>query len=74
LATRAAFRQFRGVTPLTALHAIRLQRVREALREADDQIPTRTIARRFGFTNPSRFLAAYGKQFGEHPNEARRRG
>jgi AraC-like DNA-binding protein len=68
----AAFRQFRGVTPLGALHAIRLQRVREALREADDETPTRTIARRFGFTNPSRFLAAYGRQFGEHPNETRR--
>jgi AraC-like DNA-binding protein len=68
----AAFRQFRGTTPLAALHAIRLQRVREALREADDQISTRAIARRFGFTNPSRFLAAYGKRFGEHPNEARR--
>jgi transcriptional regulator GlxA family with amidase domain len=32
-----------------------------------------SIARRFGFTNPSRFIAAYGKQFGEHPNETRRR-
>ncbi len=69
----AAFRQFRDTTPLAALHGIRLQCVREELRKASNQELTRTIARRFGFTNPSRFLAAYGKQFGEHPNAARRR-
>ncbi len=70
----AAFRQFRDTTPLAALHAIRLGRVREALRAADDEDSTPSIARRFGFTNPSRFIAAYGKRFGEHPNETRRRG
>ncbi len=70
----AAFRQFRDTTPLAALHAIRLRRVREALQAADDTISTRSIARRYGFTNPSRFIVAYGKQFGEHPNETRRRG
>ncbi len=70
----AAFRRFRDTTPLAALRAIRLRRVREALRAADDEVSTRSIARRFGFTNPSRFIAAYGKQFGEPPNETRRRG
>ena len=69
----AAFRQFRDTTPLAALHDIRLRRARDALRAAGDQEPTRAIARRFGFTNPSRFIAAYGKRFGEHPNETRRR-
>ena len=69
----AAFRQFRDTTPLAALHAVRLRRVREALRAAEDGVATRSIARRFGFTNPSRFIAAYGRQFGEHPNETRRR-
>ncbi len=69
----AAFRQFRDTTPLAALHGMRLRRVREALQAADDEVSTRSIARRFGFTNPSRFIAAYGKQFGEHPNETRRR-
>ena len=69
----AAFRRFRDTTPLAALHAIRLEHVREALQGADDAAPIRGIARRYGFTNPSRFAAAYGKQFGEHPNETRRR-
>lgn len=70
----AAFRRFRDTTPLTVLHGIRLQHVREALQAADDAVLTRGIARRFGFTNASRFIAAYGKQFGERPNETRRRG
>jgi AraC-like DNA-binding protein len=69
-----AFRQFRDMTPLAALHCIRLQRVREALQTADDEVSTHSIARRFGFSNPSRFIASYGKQFGEHPNATRRRG
>jgi len=68
---QVAFRRFRDATPLAALHHIRLQHVREALLSAGDDEPTRTIARRFGFTNPSRFIAAYGKRFGEHPNETR---
>ncbi len=71
---RAAFRRFRDTTPLTALHDVRLQRVREALMAAGSDETTRAIARRFGFTNPSRFIAAYGRRFGEHPRETRRRG
>lgn len=67
----AAFRRFRSMTPLAVLHRIRLQQVREALRVADDGVSTRGIARRFGFTNPSRFIAAYGKEFGERPGETR---
>jgi AraC-like DNA-binding protein len=66
------FRRFRDTTPLAALHDIRLQHVREALRVAGDEEVTREIARRFGFTNPSRFIAAYRKRFGEHPKETRR--
>jgi AraC-like DNA-binding protein len=43
-------------------------------RQPDDEVSTRSIARRFGFTNPSRFLTAYAKQFGGRPNETRRQG
>jgi AraC-like DNA-binding protein len=68
---QAAFQRFRGTTSLGALHDVRLQRVREALQTAGKDEPTAAIARRFGFTNPSRFIAAYGKRFGEHPNETR---
>ncbi len=69
----AAFRRFRDTTPLAVLHGMRLELVREALRAADDSVSTRSIARRFGFTNPSRFIAAYGKEFGERPSETRQR-
>lgn len=68
---QAAFRRFRDTTPLSALHNIRLQRVRETLLIANWDELTRAIARRFGFTNPSRFIAAYGRRFGERPSETR---
>jgi AraC-like DNA-binding protein len=67
------FRQFRDTTPLAALRDIRLLHVRNALRVAGGEDTTNTIAQRFGFTNPSRFIAAYGRRFDEHPNETRRR-
>ncbi|HVZ07587.1 helix-turn-helix transcriptional regulator [Rhodopila sp.] len=70
---RAAFRRFRDTTPLAALQEVRLRHVRRALASAPDDVPTRVIARRFGFSNPSRFIAAYGRRFGEHPAEARQR-
>jgi AraC-like DNA-binding protein len=70
---QVAFRRFRETTLLAALHDIRLQHVRKALLTACNDEPTGAIARRFGFTNPSRFIAAYGKRFGEHPNETRQR-
>ncbi len=67
----AAFRQFRGTTPLAALHGVRLQCVRDALLRADEGDRTGAIARRFGFSNPSRFIKAYGDKFGERPAETR---
>jgi AraC-like DNA-binding protein len=70
---QTVFRRYRETTPLAALHDVRLQHLREALLKSPDEEPTRAIARRFGFTNPSRFIAAYGKRFGEHPTETRRR-
>jgi AraC-like DNA-binding protein len=38
----------------------------------DGGVSTGSIARRFGLTNPSRFVAAYGKEFGGQPGETRR--
>lgn len=70
---QVAFRRFRETTPLAALHDIRLQHVRETLLSAGNDEPTRAIARRFGFTNSSRFIAAYGKRFGERPNQTKQR-
>ncbi len=57
-ALQAAFRRFRETTALRALHDIRLQHAREALLAADDSESTSSIARRFGFTNLSRFITA----------------
>ncbi|BBK31251.1 AraC-like DNA-binding protein [Stella humosa] len=67
-----AFRRFRDTTPLAAFHDIRLQHARAALLASDGTDSTRAIARRFGFTNPSRFAVAYGRRFGETPAETRR--
>jgi transcriptional regulator GlxA family with amidase domain len=65
----AVFRQFGGTTPLAALHAIRLDKVRAELdgRGADASIAE--IARRYGFTNAGRFNAAYRRRFREAPAE-----
>jgi AraC-like DNA-binding protein len=62
-----AYRDFRGTTPLAALHAIRLDHVRAELRLTHGQHSTAAIARRYGFTNPARFAAAYQRRFGENP-------
>ena len=70
----AAFRQFRETTPLSALHDVRLRRARAALLEAERDEPIRAIARRFGFSNLSRFATAYDRRFGERPVDTRRLG
>jgi AraC-like DNA-binding protein len=63
------FRRFRGTTPLAALHAIRLDAVREALRAGGTGESASAVARRHGFTNLARFAAAYRRRFGEAPSE-----
>ena len=68
-----AFRLYRDTTVLAALHDVRLRHIRAALLKAGHEEKTQTIARRFGFTNPSRFIAAYGNRFGERPSETRQR-
>ena len=70
-----AFRRWRGTTPLAALHQVRLEQVRTELsRLGGDATPQAAmeIARRFGFTNRTRFLAAYGHRFGEPPPGTKR--
>ena len=69
------FRRFRGTTPLTALHAIRLDAVREALLAGGSGTGTSAaaVARRYGFTNASRLKAAFQRRFGEAPSDVERR-
>jgi AraC-like DNA-binding protein len=59
------FRQFRGTTPLKALHGIRLEFVRDALSDGAAEAPWAVIANRYGFTNAGRFARAYRRRFGE---------
>jgi transcriptional regulator GlxA family with amidase domain len=69
----AVFRQFRGTTPLGALHGIRLDQVRRTLVDGTTDEPVIAIARRHGFTNRSRFVAAYRRRFGGSPFDVLRR-
>ncbi|WP_198370084.1 helix-turn-helix domain-containing protein [Roseomonas rosulenta] len=69
----AVFQQFRGTTPLSALHGIRLEQVHRELSLAGTDAPPAAIARRHGFTNASRFAAAFRRRFGETPAEVLRR-
>ena len=63
----AVFRHFRDTTPLAALHAIRLERVRSELCQNAMRGSIAEIARRYGFTNSSRFTTAYRRRFGVTP-------
>jgi transcriptional regulator GlxA family with amidase domain len=67
------FRQFRGTTPLGALHGIRLEQVHRTLMDGATDEPVVAIARRHGFTNRSRFVAAYRRRFGTSPFDVLRR-
>jgi len=69
----AVFRQFRDTTPLAALHAIRLEHVHAELKHAATGGSVAEVARRYGFTNPGRFTAAYRRRFGETPTETAKR-
>jgi AraC-like DNA-binding protein len=65
----AVFRRFRDTTPLAALHAIRLEEVHAELRHNVTGATIAEVSRRYGFTNPGRFTAAYRRRFGESPAE-----
>jgi AraC-like DNA-binding protein len=67
------FRRFRETTPLKALHAIRLECVRDALHRDATDSSVGDIARRFGFTNAGRFTRSYRQRFAETPAETRKR-
>jgi AraC-like DNA-binding protein len=70
----AVFRRFRDTTPLAALHAIRLEKVHADLRHNVTGATIAEVSRRYGFTNPGRFTAAYRRRFGESPAETARHG
>ncbi|WP_158287714.1 helix-turn-helix transcriptional regulator [Falsiroseomonas bella] len=69
----AVFRHFRDRTPLAVLHGIRLQQVHAELSRGESGTTPGAVARRYGFSNASRFAAAFRRRFGEAPAEVLRR-
>jgi len=61
------FQQFRGVTPMAMLRAIRLDKVRAELLSARSGASVTDVATRHGFTHLGRFAGFYRKRFGESP-------
>lgn len=71
-----AFRRALDITPTDALRRARLDGARRDI-EAGAAASVRTIARRWGFSHPSRFIAAYRAAYGVAPSasiEPGRRG
>jgi AraC-like DNA-binding protein len=66
----AAFRDHVGVSPMTHVRNLRLDRVRAALLTSRHQ--TSVLALNAGFTHLGRFAAAYRERFGELPSATRR--
>jgi AraC-like DNA-binding protein len=70
----AVFQHFRGQAPLAALQAIRLDQVHAELVRGGGDVGIGVVARRHGFTNASRFNAAFHRRFGETAREVVSRG
>ncbi|WP_375389536.1 helix-turn-helix transcriptional regulator [uncultured Amnibacterium sp.] len=73
---QALFQRHLGVSPLSHLHAIRLEAARRELIDADRDEPGTVgeIAARWGFANSGRFARVYEARFGELPSRTMRRG
>ena len=71
---RSCCAEFLGISPTRYVLLRRLMQVRTALRDADPgTVNTEEFARRYGFTQLSRFVAAYRATFGESPSTTLRR-
>jgi AraC-like DNA-binding protein len=66
---QSAFRATRDETPMGYLQRARLDAARRTLTHADPATATvADIARRWGFTSPGRFAAAYRQAYGQNPS------
>ena len=72
-ALEVGFRAFKGTTPSAYLRMIRLQAVREDLRDPSNRQPLRNICLKWGFLHFGRFAAIYRAAYGENPSDTRRR-
>jgi AraC-like DNA-binding protein len=66
-ALQAGFREWRQVTPTEYLRTVRLQRVRDALLQANPSTTVTDVALDHGFFHLGRFSQHYKKAFGENP-------
>lgn len=69
-ALQFAFRRYYDNTPVGYLRQARLERAYTELRDADPAagVTVAAVARRWGWTSPGQFTAAYRRRFGEAPN------
>jgi len=73
-ALQAAFRRYYDNTPVGYLRQARLERAYTELQDADPAtgVTVAAVARRWGWTSPSQFAAAYQLRFGETPSRTLR--
>jgi transcriptional regulator GlxA family with amidase domain len=73
-AVQLAFKQHLGVTPMTYVRQVRLERAHRDLQVADAHSggTVKTIAARWGFAKPERFAALYRKSYGVLPSSTLR--
>ncbi|KQV71358.1 hypothetical protein ASC64_04790 [Nocardioides sp. Root122] len=67
-ALQYAFRRHLGCTPMACLRRVRLDLVRQALRDGS-ALNVGEVAVRYGFFNPGRFAAGYRQAFHENPRD-----
>ena len=65
----AAFRKSRGYTPMAFAKAVRMQRAKKMLQEANQRTSVSEIAFKCGFGNLGHFASDFRKMFGELPSE-----
>ncbi len=65
----AAFRDYRGISPMKYLRKVRLENVRRDLLNHSDQRNVTEIATAWGFLQLGRFSAQYNCAYGELPSE-----
>lgn len=70
---RDGFQQFRGISPMQYVRALRLERARSTLEAAGPDLRVADIALDCGFTHLGRFALAYKALFGESPSDTLRR-
>lgn len=67
-ALQAAFRCFRGTSPMAVLRRIRLELAHQDIMRSDGSLSVGDIAAKYGFSNPGRFASQYWRVFGEYPS------